>query len=237
MQLMTFPPAFGMRNVSPFCLKVEMALTHLGLPHEIVEESDPRKAPKGKLPVLIDGSHTIADSELILEHLNDKTQGKLFAGLSATDNATGLALTRLAEEHLYWLMVASRWIDDDWWPNVVDGFFGFVPGLFRGLASNSARKEVRKTLHLHGIGRHTQAEQDGFARRDFQAIADAVGEGPFLFGDTVSVHDFAVASVLTGMIENKPATTMTRMINEYPALIDYAERVQETVGVYAREVT
>ena len=235
MQLITFPPAFGMRNVSPFCLKVEMALTHLGLPHEIVEESDPRKAPKGKLPVLVDGDQTIADSELILEHLDGVTQGGLYGALSAQDNATGLALTRLAEEHLYWLMVASRWLDDDWWPNVVDGFFGFVPGLFRGLAAGAARKEVRKTLHLHGLGRHSQSEQDGFARRNFQAIADAVGETPFLFGDQVSVHDFAVASVLSGMIDNKPATTMTRMINEYPALIDYTERVQKAVGVYASE--
>lgn len=234
MKLITFPPAFGMRNVSPFCLKVEMALTHLGLPHEIEEESDPRKAPKGKLPVLVDGDHTIADSELILEHLNDKTQGRLYNDLSASDNATGLALTRLAEEHLYWLMVASRWLDDKWWPNIVDGFFGFVPGLFRGFASNAARKEVRKTLHLHGLGRHSQDEQDGFARRNFQAIADAVGDGPFLFGDDVCVHDFAVASVLTGMIDNKPETSMTRMINDFPTLIDYAERVQSAVGVFAR---
>ena len=29
-QLYTFPEAFGLRNVSPFCLKIEMALTWLG---------------------------------------------------------------------------------------------------------------------------------------------------------------------------------------------------------------
>ena len=32
--LYTFPEAFGLRNVSPFCLKVEMALHHLGERYE-----------------------------------------------------------------------------------------------------------------------------------------------------------------------------------------------------------
>ena len=55
-KLYTFPPACGLRNVSPFCLKVEMALSYLEIPFEIVEISDPRKAPKGKLPYVdIDG--------------------------------------------------------------------------------------------------------------------------------------------------------------------------------------
>ena len=53
LQLVTLPAAFGMRNVSPFCLKVEMLLTSLGLPFDMSEETDPRKAPKGKLPYLL----------------------------------------------------------------------------------------------------------------------------------------------------------------------------------------
>ena len=63
--LVTLPPAFGLRNVSPFCLKVEMALTHLGLEFDYETEQDPRKAPKGKLPYLLIDGERIADSELI----------------------------------------------------------------------------------------------------------------------------------------------------------------------------
>lgn len=43
-----FPPAFGLRNASPFCLKIEMALRYLNIEFTIEEVSDPRKAPKGK---------------------------------------------------------------------------------------------------------------------------------------------------------------------------------------------
>lgn len=32
LKLVTLPAAFGMRNVSPFCLKIEMLLTALNLP-------------------------------------------------------------------------------------------------------------------------------------------------------------------------------------------------------------
>ena len=40
--------AFGMRSVSPFCLKLEMILANLGLDYTLIVEADPRSAPKGK---------------------------------------------------------------------------------------------------------------------------------------------------------------------------------------------
>ena len=40
-------------------------------------------------------------------------------------------------------VVASRWLDDDWWPNVVDGFFHIAPALIRPLAANAARRRTR----------------------------------------------------------------------------------------------
>ena len=141
-KLYTLGGAFGMRNVSPFCLKLELLLTHHKLPFELIEDPDPRKAPKGKLPyVAIDGV-VIADSELIAYRLDELTNGQIYGGLSPKDNAHGTALTRLAEEHLYWMIVASRWLDDVWWPNVVEGFFHIIPKPFRSLGAGMARKEV-----------------------------------------------------------------------------------------------
>lgn len=46
----TLGDAFGMRNVSPFCLKLEMLFSHMGLDFNMVVQPDPRKAPKVKLP-------------------------------------------------------------------------------------------------------------------------------------------------------------------------------------------
>ncbi len=230
-KLVTLPPAFGLRNVSPFCLKAEMAMKHLGMEFEHVIEQDPRKTPKGKLPYMIIDNEKIADSELIFEKLNELSQGKLYEGLSPQEKATGFAFTRLAEDHLYWLMVASRWLDDDWFPNIVSGFFGFVPGFIRGFASRSARKEVRSTLHLQGLGRHSRKEQEGFLRRDLQAIADVVGTENYIVGGRLTAFDFVVAGMLSGLMDNEPATWVSEIANGYPVLREYLERIQEETGI------
>lgn len=234
-KLVTLGSAFGMRNVSPFCLKIEMLLTSLGIPFTEGVEADPRKAPKGKLPFLEVDEERLADSELITQFLDEITAGGVYAGLSAKERAYGTALARLAEDHLYWLMVASRWLDDAWFPHVVDGFFHIAPAFIRPLIANGARKQVRKTFELHGLGKHSFAEQQDFARRDLQALQDAVGDSSFLFGETPNIFDFTVTSVLTGYIDNQPSTWLSELGQAYPALNDYAERVQAHVGVFARK--
>jgi glutathione S-transferase len=234
LKLVVLPAAFGVRNISPFCLKTEMLLTDLGLPFEMTELADPRKAPKGKLPFLYDGDTCIADSELIVEYLDEKTGGRVYAGMTPQQKAHGLALTRLAEEHLYWTGVASRWLDDDWWPNVVKGFFHIIPAPFRALGAGLARREVRKTYHLQGLGRHSLEDQKGFAERDLQALEDAIPDTGFLGGDVPRIPDFAVASLLAGMMDNQPPTWFTGLAKRHEKLVDYAERVQSSIGVYGR---
>lgn len=232
--LYTFPAAFGLRNVSPFCLKVEMALQWLGLDYEIEEMSDPRKAPKGKLPFISVNGEKIADSEIILEYLDKQSDGKLFGQLSDDQVARGTAYTRLAEDHLYWIMVASRWLDDQWWPNVVEGFFGSMPFPMKQLVKTVARAQVRKTYDLQGLGKHSLDEQKGFARRDLEALNKAVSQSDFLVGDSLTVYDFAVAALISGAVDNKPDTWLSPIIREFAGVCEYAERVQRTVNVYAR---
>lgn len=234
--LYTFPEAFGLRNVSPFCLKVEMALKYLALDYQIEFESDPRKAPKGKLPYIVVDGKTIADSELIFEFLDEKTQGGLFGNLSAADKAQGTAFTRLSEDHLYWMIVASRWLDDDWWPNIVKGFFSGIPAIVRGFVTTMARKQVRQTYDLHGLGRHTRAEQEGFARRDLQAISDAIEGRSYIVGDQMSAYDFVVAGMLSGALDHQPSSWVTQIANEFPELRRYADGIQEEVGVFGRQL-
>ena len=235
LELVTLPPAFGMRNVSPFCLKAELLLTALDLPFEHTALSDPRKAPKGKLPYLVADGKKVADSELIVEYLEGITQGRVYAGLTPAQKAQGLALTRLAEDHLYWIMVASRWLDEAWWPNVVEGFFQIAPKPVRPLVAGLARRQVRQTYHLQGLGRHSLEEQRGFAARDLQALEDSVPDEGFLFGSEPGVFDFTLAGMMAGIYDNEPPTWLTEMARQYARLHAYTERVQAHMGVFGRE--
>jgi len=235
LELVVLTPAFGMRNVSPFCLKLEMLLTSLELPFKMVEEPDPRITPKGKLPYLIDKGTKFGDSEIITEYLDQMTQGGVYQGLTPAQKAQGVALARLAEDHLYWLLVASRWLDNDWWSNVVAGFFGDVPALVRPLVTRGARKQVQQTLNLQGLGKHTLDEQQDFAKRDLQALEDSVPTSEFLFGSQPGIYDFTVAAIMTGILDNQPATWLTHLASPYENLAAYTERVQQHTGIYARK--
>jgi glutathione S-transferase len=234
MQLYTFPKTFGLRNVSPFCLKVEMALAYLGQDYDIVLEPDPRKSPKGKLPYIVDGDHTVADSELILEYLDEKTGGGLYAGLSNDEVARGVAFTRMIDDHLYWMLVASRWVDDTWFENVREGFFGALPPLVKQVASSLARKQITKTYLLQGLGMHSLEEQAGFARRDFRALEAALKCNDYIAGARLTVYDFGVASLLAGLYDQQPPSWINEIAADFPSVQQYAERVQREVGVYAR---
>lgn len=234
-ELYTLGGAFGMRSVSPFCLKLEMLLAHLQLKYTLVIEPDPRKAPKGKMPWARINGEIFADSEIIAEKLNALTNGGVYAGLSSQELGLGLGAVRLAEEHLYWLMVAARWLDDDWWPNVVNGLLKMIPAPVRGVVSALIRRRMRQTYSYQGLGLHSPAEQEAFARRDLQALEDAVGDQGFLFGDEVCVYDFGVAAIMAGIYDNQPPTTLTRLADEYVRLKQYTDEVQAAVGVFGRK--
>ena len=193
LELVTLPPAFGMRNVSPFCLKIEMLLKSLDLEFTLSDISDPRKAPKGKLPFLV------------------------------------------VEDHLYWLLVASRWLDEAWWPNVARDFFGSLPIPLRQIASGVARRRMAQTFNLHGLGRHSLEEQKGFARRDLESLAAVVPTTGFLFGDQANIFDFTVAAMMAGAYDNQPATWVTDIALDYQGLHAYTERVQEATGIWGRK--
>lgn len=233
--LYTLPAAFGLRNPSPFCLKIEMALSYLNIDFEIATQADPRKAPKGKLPWLVDGE-IIPDSELILDHLDKKTNGGLFGSLTPQELALGTAFTRLAEDHLYWLMVASRWLDDEWFKIVKKDFFGELPAPISWVASTMARKQMRQTYNLHGLGKHSFQEQKQFARKDLEAIVAQIKSTQYIAGDRLTVFDFAVVGILAGLMDNKPATWVSEIANEMTDLRDYIERIQKELNIYGREL-
>jgi glutathione S-transferase len=73
---------------SPFGWRVQLALEHLGLAHDVTmlspDRADTRrpgflaKNPHGKLPVLVDGEVVLYESDVIVEYLEDKfSQDKL----------------------------------------------------------------------------------------------------------------------------------------------------------------
>jgi glutathione S-transferase len=191
--------AWGLSSVSPFCVKLETWLKMAGIPYR-VGVANPLKAPKGKMPYIeLDGA-IMGDSQLIVERLAERFCVRMDAGLDAGARAKAQVIRRTLEEGAYWFIVQARWGTASGWPHTKAAFLAILPPVIGHLIVLKLRRDILGALHTQGTGRHTQAEIDGLARADVDALAALLGDQPFLLGDEPTSVDAAgyafVASVL-----------------------------------------
>jgi glutathione S-transferase len=218
-KLFQFPRMFAIPNLSPFCCKLETWLRIAGIPYEVVDTPDPRKAPKGKLPFIEDAGMRIADTSIIVEHLV-KTRGiDPDARLEASQRAIALLVQRTLEEH-YAFVVAYTHLVRDEGVRHTRARFDPVPAIVRPLVAGLVRGRVKKLLWQQGILRHSHQEIIDSAVRDWQAVLAFMGDGPFFFGDDPTSVDAIVfgalaTSVLTP-IEHRSETSCGRSPHASP---------------------
>jgi len=222
--LLTFPAEYGEPTATPFGVKAICLLNMSGQDWKI-GNADVRKMPKAKLPVLKVGERLIPDSENIRIYLEE--QGADFdAGLSDVERAASRAFIRMAEEHLYFHLVADRWLRDDVWPITRDTFFGMIPKPMRGLITGKIRKGLRAGLYTQGIGRFTEAERAGRVAKDLHAIKLQLGDNPYLFGDSPTAADTSVCPMLSGLVSIPLPTEVSNLVKNDSVLTDYIARMR-----------
>ncbi|MGH8580567.1 MAG: glutathione S-transferase family protein [Gammaproteobacteria bacterium] len=226
-KLYQFPPAFGLPNISPFCMKLECFLRLAKLNYQIVDLTNPRQGPKGKGPYIEDGGVRMGDSSLIIDYLQAKHGIDLDAGLSPEQRAISAAFQSLIEEHLYWVMVYNRWIDERNWPTLRELFFGRLPLLRRYAGPLIARNMVRRQLSAQGLGRHTAEEIYAFGVRDIRSIADYLGDKPFMHGDSPSLIDACAFATVANIVEPPFEGPVKEEAKRQANLVRYSERMRD----------
>ncbi len=222
-----FPSAFGMRDASPFVLKLETYLRLAGVEYKTTEFGDPRKAPKGKLPFIKDGDKTIADSSIIISYLKDKYGDPLSKGLSARQHAIGHAVKTMLEERTYWAFFNTRWIDEKNHQLLKETWFGVVPALMRGFVFNKVIKDMKAGMRAHGIGRHTNGEIMELALSDFAVLEAVLGDKPYLLGDKPSEYDASCYGLLANMMAKPFPSYLSKYIENSKTLSAYITRVEK----------
>ena len=197
--LFTFGPYFGLPDPSPFVTKAEVLLKMAGVPYR-TDQGGFRHAPKGKLPYIEDAGARIADSTFIRWHLEKKYGIDFDKGLSAPERATAWAFEKMCEEHLYWAVLESRWMDDKNFDRGPRRFFDVAPAPVRPLLIAFIRRQVRRTLKGQGFGRHSRAEIEKLAARDLDALAAFLGEKTYLMGDAACGADATVFAFVAGCL-------------------------------------
>jgi glutathione S-transferase len=197
--LYAFGAGFGLPDPSPFVMKAEVLLKMSGLPYR-VDTSGFAKAPKGKLPYVDDDGEIVADSTFIRWHLEKKHGIDFDRGLSPEQRATGWAFEKMAEDSLYWTILDARWVDDANFAKGPAKFFDRVPAPVRPLVIAMVRRKVRKSLHAHGMGRHSPTEITALATHGIDAIADFLGGKPYFFGSEPTGVDATMFSFVAGAL-------------------------------------
>ena len=220
------PGAWGLPSISPFCLKVDTYLRIADIPYRAVVDPTPFKGPKGKLPWIEHEGKKIGDSGFIVEYLASRFGRDPDASLSAADRAVARAMRRLIEENLYWAMVYDRWMVDENWSAFRDVVLAGLPVPVRRIIGPIARRGVRRQLRGHGIGLHSRAEIQAIGQGDVGAVADYLGDKPYLMGEVATGIDATAFGFLANIVHAPIESPLAREVTARANLVDYLERIR-----------
>jgi glutathione S-transferase len=238
-KLFQFPRMFAIPNLSPFCCKLETWLRIAGIPYEVIDTSDPRKGPKGKLPFIEDGGVRIADSSLIIEHLMRTRGVDPDAHLDTSQRATSLLVQRTLEEHYAFVAVYTHFIRAEGWRHT-RAAFDAVPALVRPMVERMVRGRTRKVVWTQGIMRHSDQDITEAGVRDWRAVLAVMSDGPFFFGAEPAGLDAIVFGALATTVLTPIESPVREFLRSQPACVAYAERMRahffpELAGSRSRE--
>ena len=220
-----FPPAFGLPNASPFCLKLELYLRMVALPYRNRYTLELNKAPKGKLPWIDDDGTAVADSGLIIEYLKKKFGDPLDSGLDQVQRARALAIARLIEEHLYWAVLYDRWITPQGWKITRPAFFGALPWPLRAIVPPVARRGMRTELQGHGMGRHSPEQIHALGVADVDALAALLGDQDYFLGTQAASIDAIATAFLANVLMVPLDTPIKAAAAGHANLVAYCRRM------------
>lgn len=209
---------------SAFCSKVEMFLKINGIAYE-GRVGNPTKAPKGKLPTLRDGDTVVADSDVIIRYLAEKFKIDPEAGLTPEQKALSFMIRKTMEEHYYFIMLHTRWIDPAGWAVSKPLFFGHLPKPVQLIAPGIVRKQVRGSLHAQGIGRHEPQEIDRRGREVLDHLKVFFGKTDYIFGDKPSLVDCTVFPYLWGALHWPSDSELKRVVKSFAPFEEYVGRI------------
>jgi glutathione S-transferase len=224
--LWQFGPALGLPSASPFCIKAQTWLRLAGLEYEARNALTPRQAPLAKLPYVEVDGRKIADSGCIARELSAARGIDLDTALDARGRAVAHAFIRMAEEHLYWAVLYSRWLDPAHWEAMKRSFFAALPAVARGPVAKLVRRKVERDARGQGLALHDPEEIYRRGAADIAALADLLGERPYMMGTEASTLDASAYAMLASCWEAQLDTPLKAAVGQHPNLVAYCARMK-----------
>ncbi|KAI9202560.1 uncharacterized protein BJ171DRAFT_177122 [Polychytrium aggregatum] len=244
MTLYSWPSAFNLPSLDPFCLSLITYLTLCarGSPHwQIQPSSTPQLSPNGAFPMLLAGAEPIAGTSNILAFLKKRDGADLDTHLTESQRAQATALICLIEENLNNALLYTWWLESENFVKSTRPKFSKALGFIsRYYVPNQLREKARFRLK----GTRT-IESDGKevpevyleARDIYKELAKMLGDKPFFFGDRPTSLDAVAYGHLA--LHTYPSLANVQLFTmlsfEFPTLVDFVKRIQTKLDVEAND--
>lgn len=206
-------------------MKLEAWLRLAKIPYEAKILGGPPRSRTGKAPyVVLPDGRVVCDSAVVIETLGREYDVALDGALTPRERALSTALTRTVEEHLYWVTIFDRWVDDEGWVLTRDAYFAAIPAPLRGLVAALLRRSVKRSAHGQGLRRLTRDEILARATDDLRAIDELYEGGSYFFGEP-STFDATLVASLANLYFSPIRGLGQRAAREFPRLERYAAGV------------
>ena len=223
--LYTFGSNFNLPDPSPFVMKAEVLLKMSKLPYETKSTIDTRKAPKQKLPYIVDGDKTIGDSSFIRFYLEDAYQVNFDRDSNQIDIASAFLAEKYCEDNLYFLSLSERWLNQNNFNKGPKTFFENVPWIMRSLITRQVCKDIKQTLWLQGLGRHSATEKCRLVEQGSNMLATILGEKIFFGGDSPCGSDALIFALFTGVMNDFFESPYRQYFLNHDNLVAYTNRM------------
>ena len=231
--LNVFAPFLGTPDSSPFVMKTMMLLKLAGRPYRVAS-GNLGKAPKGRLPFIVDGGTAIADSTFIRLYLEKRYGIDFDAGLTSEQKAIAWAVQKMCEEHLVFALLHLRWADRANFRKGIARLFTIVPLPLRPFARALMRRRTVRRVVTQGMGEHSKEEITTLAVRDIDALATLLGDKPFLMGAKPCGADATVFGFVTALMTPELKSPIVAAALSHRNLVAYRDRVLK--GYFAETV-
>ncbi|XP_066979167.1 failed axon connections homolog [Macrobrachium rosenbergii] len=211
-------------SASPYVMKLATYLRMANIEHKM-DFTEPL-GPKGKSPWITINGQSMGDSQLIMDFLGSHFNKDLSSHLNDEQKAVAWSFAVMVDEHLAWTLKDWRWVRDG--GRSIFPVIGLRPSLLTWLPMMRMSRKQKGLMMAQGIGRHTHAEIDSFARRDIRALSDYLGNKPFLMGDEPCEVDCSLFGCLVQIRYNYSGSPYTSLLErDYPNLGAYVTRMKE----------
>jgi len=241
--LIQFPRAKSIPNISPFSLKMETFLKIANLQYTSISNEFKHASSKGQIPFIELNGRQHADSDNIIEFLIKEFNLSLDSRLSAKQLADKRAYTVLLEHSFIKAALVLRFQNPEWIFTEDKGILANVDSklqkiIFSKVAGRLMAKNILKSLKISGIGRNSNEEIIEIMKKDLIALNTLLDGKKYFFGNEPTSFDATAFGMLAQLFYTPLSPELVKFAEtETPNLKAFVDRIKNEYWPEWDEIT